>query len=75
MPVASPYVKRNLSFAFPSPRKLNEITDMSLLSEESPENIKTIWNIYHEDQVHANGMTLTAAQHEKIVSRAKTWLV
>lgn len=72
-PSLASYTRRNLSFAFPSPRKLNEITDLALLSQESPENVKTIWNIYYEDQVHAHGVTLTAAQHEKIISRAKTW--
>jgi hypothetical protein len=62
---------RNLSFSFPSPRKLAEITDLDKLSAESPENVKTIWNIYHEDQVHANGTTLTSQQYKKIVDRAQ----
>ena len=77
MPVVASHqhATRKLSFAFPSPRKLAEITDLSKLSEEIPENIKSIWNIYHEDQVHATGMTLTPSQHEKIIARAKTWLV
>lgn len=71
-----PFVKnsrRALSFGFPSPKKLSEISDLDKLAEECPENIKTIWNIYHSDQVHANATTLTSAQHKKIVDRAKIW--
>ena len=64
-----PRHKRHLSFAFPSPRKLSEITDLEKLSEESSENVDAIWKIYHQDQVHAHGTTLTAEQHKKIVSR------
>jgi hypothetical protein len=70
---ATATITRQFSFAFPSPRKLAEITDLSKLSEESPENVKAIWNIYHEDQVHANGTTLSPDHHKKIIERAKTW--
>lgn len=64
-------MRRELSFSIPSPRKLAEITDLSKLSEEEPQNIKDIWTLYHHDQVHATGESLTAVQHERIIRRAE----
>lgn len=39
-----------MSFTYPCPRKLREIMQMSLIEKETAQNIKHIWNTYHEDR-------------------------
>ena len=42
--------KRFMSFSYPSPRTLAEITNLPLLEAEDANGIKTIWETHHDAQ-------------------------
>eukprot|EP00903_Cladosiphon_okamuranus_P012709 g11883.t1 len=50
--------KRDLSFSFPGPRKLADITNLPLLEKEEKESIADIWAAYHDERPDSLGTVM-----------------
>lgn len=61
---------RALSFSFPGPRKLADITKLPLLERESAARVKEIWTEHHAGSPDAVGVALDAAAHAELRARA-----
>mmetsp|Transcript_7063 Transcript_7063/g.10562 ORF Transcript_7063/g.10562 Transcript_7063/m.10562 type:complete len:205 (-) Transcript_7063:187-801(-) len=64
--------RRRLSFSLPSPRKLNEITDISKLEQETPETVSHIWTAYHKDKNNVCADVISSTDSFQILERAKS---
>ena len=62
--------KRWMSFSYPAPRALNEITNLPLLELEDADTVKKIWKVHHQEQSTSISGTLSGAQYEMLESRA-----
>lgn len=47
-----------MSFSFPGPRKLEDITNLPLLEKEPTENIADIWTAYHDERADSLGTVI-----------------
>ncbi|KAG5191847.1 ATP11 protein-domain-containing protein, partial [Tribonema minus] len=62
---------RHLSFSYPGPRKLSEITNLPLLEKEEPAIVSDIWRQFHDARKDAIGATLSGAELQELLKRAK----
>ena len=62
--------RRELSFSFPGPRSLADVTKLPLLESEPPARVCEIWEEYHASSPHAVGRTLDAAALDTLATRA-----
>ena len=61
--------KRFMSFSYPSPRTLAEITNLPLLEAEDANGIKTIWETHHDAQETCISGTMTGTQYDTLFKR------
>ena len=61
--------KRLMSFSYPSPRTLQEITNLPLLEVEDSNSIKSIWETHHESQETCVSGTMTGKQYDTLFER------
>ena len=61
--------KRLMSFSYPSPRTLQEITNLPLLEVEDSTSIKSIWETHHESQETCVSGTMTGKQYDTLFER------
>ena len=59
-----------MSFSYPAPRALAEITNLPLLELEDAKSVKAIWEGHHKEQNTCVAGTLSGAQYDLLESRA-----
>lgn len=52
-----------------TPRSLEDVAKLDLLSAEEPSRVRAIWEAFHEDRPGVAGCTLDAAEHGDILQR------
>lgn len=62
---------RSLSFSYPAPRTLKDITKLPLLVRESPDSIKKIWTDFHAQREDTTSIVLTKGEFELLAGRSK----
>ena len=62
--------RRWMSFSYPAPRALAEITNLPLLELEDAKSVKAIWEGHHKEQNTCVAGTLSGAQYDLLESRA-----
>jgi ATP synthase F1 complex assembly factor 1 len=58
-------------FTYPSPRKLREIMQMSLIERESPDTINRIWEDYHAEKPENVAMSFQSNIYAELNARLK----
>jgi ATP synthase F1 complex assembly factor 1 len=58
-------------FSFPSPRSLQSIVKLEELMQETPSNVRRIWQEYHEDKADGVASVLNVEEFQRLVQRAK----
>ncbi|CAM9825946.1 unnamed protein product, partial [Hapterophycus canaliculatus] len=64
---------REMSFSFPGPRKLGDITNLPLLEKEEKENIADIWAAYHDERTDSLGTVIPGDALADLQAKAKKW--
>ena len=63
--------KRFMSFSYPSPRTLAEITNLPLLEAENADGIKSIWETHHDSQATCISGTMSSSQYNTLFQRLR----
>lgn len=63
--------RRHLSFSYPGPRRLGDITKLPLLQQEEPEVIRQIWTEFHKGRNDTIGITLPKDKFQALMAKAK----
>ncbi|CAM9849675.1 unnamed protein product [Ectocarpus sp. 4 AP-2014] len=63
--------RRELSFSFPGPRKLEDITNLPLLAKEEKESIADIWTAYHDEREDSLGTVIPGDSLDDLQAKAK----
>ncbi|CAM9138151.1 unnamed protein product [Ectocarpus fasciculatus] len=67
----SQQARRELSFSFPGPRKLEDITNLPLLAKEEKESIADIWTAYHDEREDSLGTVIPGDSLDDLQAKAK----
>ncbi|CAN0471646.1 unnamed protein product [Ascophyllum nodosum] len=62
---------RELSFSFPGPRKLGDITNLPLLEKEATDQISSIWTAYHDKRADSVGTVMPGEALLDLQTRAR----
>eukprot|EP00943_MAST-04B_sp_MAST-4B-sp1_P006172 g6172.t1 len=60
-----------MSFSYPSPRTLAEITNLPLLEAENADGIKSIWETHHDSQATCISGTMSSSQYNTLFQRLR----
>lgn len=65
--------RRNFSFSFAGPRKLDDIIKTDLMKEKKGSEIAEIWCTFHEDKEDVIGTMLNGADGDTVLKNASAW--
>ncbi|GAB5356178.1 hypothetical protein AAMO2058_000268700 [Amorphochlora amoebiformis] len=64
--------RRNLSFTYPSPRKLDDIVKLHIMAMEEPDKIVKVWTEFHDRKLGvASGVLRGRRKFEVLMQRAR----